>query len=152
MDTTLTNFIDALRNADVRISPAETLDAMRALQLVGYCDRTLLKDALAWCCRRPSRRKLPSTHASIDSSLARCAPRVAAAQATASTPADDPGNSPGTRLPSAGGEASDGSTSDGAGEAGEASGESTLEATSVLGRMLMHAAPAEIRVAISVAA
>ncbi len=47
MDRTLTHFIAALRNAEVRISPAETLDAMNAVELVGYRDRTFLKDSLA---------------------------------------------------------------------------------------------------------
>ena len=47
MDRTLTHFIAALRNAEVRISPAETLDAMNALELVGYRDRAFLKDSLS---------------------------------------------------------------------------------------------------------
>ena len=47
MDRTLTNFIAALRNAEVRVSPAETLDALNAVELVGYRDRHLLKNALA---------------------------------------------------------------------------------------------------------
>src|SRR5688572_23929232 len=47
MDQLLTNFIRALRNADIRISTAETLDAFSAIQLVGYRDRQLLKDSLA---------------------------------------------------------------------------------------------------------
>ena len=47
MDRTLTHFIAALRNAEVRISPAETLDAMNALELVGYRDRDFLKNSLA---------------------------------------------------------------------------------------------------------
>ena len=47
MDRTLTRFVAALRNAEVRISPAETLDAMNALELVGYRDRDFLKDSLA---------------------------------------------------------------------------------------------------------
>jgi uncharacterized protein len=47
MDRLLTNFIRALRNADVRISTAETLDAFSAVQLIGYGDRQLLKDSLA---------------------------------------------------------------------------------------------------------
>lgn len=46
MDQLLTNFIRALRNADVRISTAETLDAFSTVQLVGYSDRQLLKDSL----------------------------------------------------------------------------------------------------------
>ena len=47
MDQTLTQFIQALRNADVRISPAETLDAFEAVDLVGYRDREHLKRTLA---------------------------------------------------------------------------------------------------------
>ena len=47
MDRTLTSFVAALRNAEVRISPAETLDAMNALELVGYRDRDFLKNSLA---------------------------------------------------------------------------------------------------------
>jgi uncharacterized protein with von Willebrand factor type A (vWA) domain len=43
----LTSFIHALRNADVRVSPAETLDALAAADLVGYSERTRLKNALA---------------------------------------------------------------------------------------------------------
>src|ERR1043165_9814779 len=47
MDVLLTNFIRALRNADVRVSTAETLDAFSTVQLVGYADRELLKQSLA---------------------------------------------------------------------------------------------------------
>lgn len=47
MDRTLTNFISSLRMADIRISPAETLDAMHTVELVGYSDREYLKNSLA---------------------------------------------------------------------------------------------------------
>ena len=47
MDHTLTQFIQALRNADIRISPAETLDAFTTVELVGYRDRDQLKHSLA---------------------------------------------------------------------------------------------------------
>ncbi len=46
MDRLLTTFIRALRNADVRVSPAETLDALHAVELVGYANRELLKTSL----------------------------------------------------------------------------------------------------------
>src|SRR4030095_4128371 len=45
MDQLLTQFIGALRNADIRISTAETLDAFSTVELVGYGDRRLLKDS-----------------------------------------------------------------------------------------------------------
>ncbi|MEM7099179.1 MAG: VWA domain-containing protein [Pseudomonadota bacterium] len=47
MDRTLTNFIHSLRMADVRISTAETLDAMNTVELVGYRDREFLKHSLS---------------------------------------------------------------------------------------------------------
>ena len=47
MDHVLTSFIRALRNADVRVSTAETLDAFNTVQLVGYAYRELLKHSLA---------------------------------------------------------------------------------------------------------
>ncbi len=47
MDVTFTRFVSALRNADVRASPAETLVAFDALRQVGVRDPELLRDALA---------------------------------------------------------------------------------------------------------
>ena len=47
MDRTLSNFIRALRNAEVRVSTAETLDAFNTVELVGYRDRDFLKSALS---------------------------------------------------------------------------------------------------------
>lgn len=47
MDRTLTNFIRSLRMAEVRISTAETLDAMSTVELVGYKDRDYLKRSLS---------------------------------------------------------------------------------------------------------
>lgn len=43
---TLTDFIRALRSADVQVSPAEAIDAAGAMNLIGYSDRTALKSAL----------------------------------------------------------------------------------------------------------
>lgn len=43
---TLANFVRALRSADVRVSPGETIDAARTLDLIGYDDRGRLKRAL----------------------------------------------------------------------------------------------------------
>ncbi len=46
MQRQLEEFIRALRAADVRVSPAEAIDAARALTVTGYGDRELFKDAL----------------------------------------------------------------------------------------------------------
>ncbi|MDB5496837.1 MAG: dehydrogenase/GMP reductase:VWA containing CoxE-like protein, partial [Phenylobacterium sp.] len=46
MQHTLEEFLRALRAADVRVSPAEAIDAARTAVAVGYADRELFKDAL----------------------------------------------------------------------------------------------------------
>ena len=43
---TVEEFIKALRASEVRVSPAEAIDAHRALMEVGYADRTMVRDAL----------------------------------------------------------------------------------------------------------
>lgn len=47
MERTFTNFLQALRGAEVRVSVAETLDAMETAELMGWSDRAALKDALS---------------------------------------------------------------------------------------------------------
>jgi uncharacterized protein with von Willebrand factor type A (vWA) domain len=47
METRLLDFIQSLRQHQVRVSTAESLDAMRTLALIGYDNRTLLQDALS---------------------------------------------------------------------------------------------------------
>jgi len=46
MQHTLEQFFRALRAADVRVSPAEAIDASRAVTVTGFSDRALFKDAL----------------------------------------------------------------------------------------------------------
>src|SRR3954447_1644762 len=46
MQHTLEQFFRALRAADVRVSPAEAIDASRAVAVTGYGDRALFRDAL----------------------------------------------------------------------------------------------------------
>jgi uncharacterized protein with von Willebrand factor type A (vWA) domain len=46
MQHTLEQFFRALRAADVRVSPAEAIDASRAVMITGYADRELFKDGL----------------------------------------------------------------------------------------------------------
>jgi uncharacterized protein with von Willebrand factor type A (vWA) domain len=46
MQRTLESFLRALRSVDVRVSPAEAIDAHRAVEVVGFADRQLFKDAL----------------------------------------------------------------------------------------------------------
>ncbi|AQA17949.1 hypothetical protein BST95_06560 [Halioglobus japonicus] len=46
MPANLVNFIQVLRSHDVRVSPAETLDAMHVATTLGYRDRVRLRDGL----------------------------------------------------------------------------------------------------------
>jgi uncharacterized protein with von Willebrand factor type A (vWA) domain len=46
MQHQLEQFLRALRAADVKVSPAEAIDAARTISTVGYADRELFKDAL----------------------------------------------------------------------------------------------------------
>jgi uncharacterized protein with von Willebrand factor type A (vWA) domain len=44
--TPIVGFIAAVRDAGVRVSPAESIEALRALEAVGYGDRAVVRDAL----------------------------------------------------------------------------------------------------------
>ncbi len=46
MQANLVSFIQVLRTHDVRVSPAETLDAMEVARTLGYADREQLRDGL----------------------------------------------------------------------------------------------------------
>jgi len=47
MPSKLISFINVLRSHDVRISPAETLDAVKVVSLLGYRDRSVLRTGLS---------------------------------------------------------------------------------------------------------
>lgn len=47
MHSKLVNFVQVLRSHDIRVSPAESLDAVEVVASLGYSDRSLLRDGLA---------------------------------------------------------------------------------------------------------
>lgn len=47
LNSTLVDFVKVLRNADIKVSPAETLDAMECMDVVGVQDRDFLRDSLS---------------------------------------------------------------------------------------------------------
>ena len=59
MQHTLEEFLRALRAADVKVSPAEAIDAARTVSAVGYADRELFKDALCATLAKSTRRGGP---------------------------------------------------------------------------------------------
>ena len=46
IDRTLVNFLRAVRGADVRVSVAETLDAVEVAKFIGWEDRASIKQGL----------------------------------------------------------------------------------------------------------
>ena len=57
MPSKLVSFINVLRSHDVRISPAETLDADEVVSLLGYRDRKLLRTGLSQTLAKTAQEK-----------------------------------------------------------------------------------------------
>lgn len=76
MQHTLEGFLRALRAREVRVSPAEAIDAHRAAAEVGYADRGLLKDALCVTLAK-SADEVDRFDACFDAFFARTAPPIA---------------------------------------------------------------------------
>ena len=53
----LRDFIKVLRSSDVRISSSETLDAMKAMSIIGFEDKFLLKESLSQSLAKSMREK-----------------------------------------------------------------------------------------------
>jgi uncharacterized protein len=163
MDRTLTSFVRALRNADVRVSTAETLDAFHAVELVGYEDRTLLKNALAVTLPKTADEKaaFDTCFDQFFSFRDRSAlpPRTTSAEdhAVADAPAGADGQGAGgegahdaTRSDATSTDAADG-TSSRRPEQRNSSAAEMSQAQSALGQLLMRGNRVEIDIAIAVA-
>ena len=57
MERTFTNFLKALRGADVPVSVADTLDAMEVAKLIGWEDREKLKTSLSFALAKSEEEK-----------------------------------------------------------------------------------------------
>ena len=159
VDKLLANFIRALRNAEVRVSTAETLDAMRAVELVGYKDRTLLKNSLGLVLPKTQDEKVAfdvcfekffnvgaAANVGVDRSIPDTNADAAAGneQTTTSTRSSGTGGESGGSH--AGGERSFGEESnEQSSEAGDAQPQSSL------GKLLMHGDRIEIGAAMTAA-
>ena len=158
----LRRFFEAARGAGVRISPAESIDAVRAVEVVGYTDRAVLRDTLGLVLAKTAVEK---------AALAECfdlyfkREGLAAPEAEAEPPTPD--QEPGAAMPGQGGDGEGGGggdlarmllENDQAGlaasmeEAGEAAGvqnirfftQKNLYARRVLDRMGLRAVEREI--------
>lgn len=149
MDRLLTSFIHALRNADVRVSTAETLDALHTVELVGYQNRELLKTSLGLVLPKTVTEK----HV-FDMTFDQFFALRRNPPATASDETADGASSPAADSQGQGTGQGDGSSS-----AQSAEAPSTVEefpadlpdAQSPLGQLLMRGDPMEIDAAINVA-
>ncbi len=157
MDRTLVDFVKALRTAELKVSPAETLDAMHALDIVGYEDRQFLKDSLSIVLS-----KTPDEKEAFDSCFDRFFTFDKFTKSDANpddwdSEGDGQGDSDDGGEFSPGGERTSGGKGSGQGGGGGAEGEEetsefaelTMMPTSELGKMLVEGDRTEIMIAIA---
>jgi hypothetical protein len=92
MEKQISNFIRALRSADVRVSTGEALDAARTVAMIGYDDRALMKDSLACVLAKSESEKL--IHDRLFELYFSSAPAGAARRSAASESEGDSGEDP----------------------------------------------------------
>lgn len=92
MEKQISNFIRALRSADVRVSTGEALDAARTVAMIGYDDRALMKDSLACVLAKSESEK--QIHDRLFELYFSSAPAGAAAQNADYTREGDTGEDP----------------------------------------------------------
>lgn len=170
MERTLANFVRALRTADVRVSTAETLDAFRAAEMIGWRDRQRFKDALGTVLSK-SRDESEAFDACFDrffrfDDFDSAAQRPSGADDAPTPGSPDPSAGPGAEPAAGPGESNGGDGSDppqpdrAPGNGGDmpqqgpgtASGQAMSAPSSPLGRLLMAADRAALSMAISQAA
>lgn len=89
MDSPLLDFFRAARSAGLRISPAETIDAVQAVQFVGFADRTRLRDTLGLVLAKTAEEKRAFA-ACFDLFFARSGFRDEATEADSTAPPENP--------------------------------------------------------------
>jgi uncharacterized protein with von Willebrand factor type A (vWA) domain len=141
MDRTLVDFIKALRTAEVQVSPAETLDAMHAMDIVGYQDRQFLKDSLSMVLSKTTDEKAAFDscfdHFFTAEKFSREVDDGSADQATDEFDSDDGGDFDAkSGQPGQGGSGGGTGMGQGSGEADTAE-DSALQPESALGKLLL---------------
>jgi uncharacterized protein with von Willebrand factor type A (vWA) domain len=92
MEKQISNFIRALRSADVRVSTGEALDAARTVAMIGYDDRSLMKDSLACVLAKSESEK--QIHDRLFELYFSSAPAGSAAQSADAENEGEPGEDP----------------------------------------------------------
>ncbi len=141
MHDTLVDFVGVLRKADIQVSPAETLDAMHTLDLIGFEDRNFLKGSLSLVLS-----KNPEEKEAFDTCFERfftfdkfTSANDEADQAESDQPGEgEPGDDQGNQSDQAGGQGSSMGGGTGGGEqTAEALDFEPLSPTSELGQLLL---------------
>ena len=146
---TLVEFVQVLRTADVKVSPAETLDAMETLDIVGIEDRLLLKNSLSMVLsKNPEEKEAFNTSFDRFFSFNKFSSENNAAESGEDNAQDDGEFDPESDAPSQQGGQGDGQ---GGGQGGgdEASEEldlDPLEAQSELGKLLLSGDRMEVMI------
>ena len=127
MEQPLTRYVRALRLAGARVSAAESIDAMRAVAIIGYADRALLKESLGAVLAKSVEEKsihdrLFDLHFRIEETPEQA--EASEAEDEGEKPDSESSESPGEAPPSAGGMPGGGG---GGGDGGEAQGDSFIE-------------------------
>jgi len=149
MHDTLVEFVQVLRTADVKVSPAETLDAMETLDIIGIEDRLLLKNSLSMVLsKNPEEKEAFNTSFDRFFSFNKFSSENNAAESGEDNAQDDGEFDPESDAPSQQGGQGDGQ---GGGQGGgdEASEEldfDPLEAQSELGKLLLSGDRMEVMI------
>jgi len=147
---TLVEFVQVLRTADVKVSPAETLDAMEALDIIGVENRVLLKNSLSMVLsKNPEEKEAFNTSFDRFFSFDKFSSENNAAEPGEDTHQDDGEFDPESNAPNQqSGQGGQGGGQGGGGGA-EASGEldfEQLEAQSELGKLLLSGDRMEVMI------
>jgi uncharacterized protein with von Willebrand factor type A (vWA) domain len=154
VDKLLTNFVRALRNAEVRISTSETLDALHAVELVGYADRALLKNSLSLVLPKTAAEKAAFDVCFERFFAYRDAANIGADHAIPSEDAANDLQGPDSNASDSGNQSGGGAAgggTDGEGEQARQPQGDLAEAQSSLGKLLMHGDRMSIGMAIAAA-
>ena len=130
MQQVLSEFIVALRQADVGVSPVETLDALQTLKMIGVADRARLKTALGLVLAKSREQK--NIYSQLFDQYFRTSTEVGAAEAAAPGPVSD-------------------SAAADVDAVGAGSGDMAVP-TSALGQQLLDGTAAELALAVATAA
>ena len=140
IDRTVVDFVKVLRTAELAVSPAETLDAMRALNIVGYQDRQFLKNSLSIVLSKtPDEKEAFETCFESFFSFDKFSPAEEhqETEQQQGPPKNDDEFNPTSEQEEGGGKSGGQGMGQGGGSAEEASDDEGLEPTSKLGKLIL---------------